>query len=174
MSRTLSIRRGSLTLLDASEAWPTLAPEFPRARWDERVLSADGDASAEGPRAGFFRNVCQTASGGSYAVFLGGRFEPAASPTLTVRVAVGTAEGAMDPTLSSAVLLGAARALEGATRPGGVLTLDRGVIHLVDCKHWAFRGAGAALARALCERFADDEALVAAIETEFFVNSRSG
>lgn len=148
----------------------------PRTSWrgeptrlDEHTFDALDRVDA--PVFAAVRHACQTASGGSYFVFLGGSYRPTPSGALRLVVTSSSGPGAgLRDSEASWVARTVTEAIASwPERPSGEIIVDHALLHEVDNKPWAWRAAAQVVAALLSPGASQwDDAKIDEITTSAF------
>jgi hypothetical protein len=172
--RRVKIWRGGVWLGETAEQILENQAAF-RYSADQRLEQAfEAGPPLAAPAFAAVRNACQTASGGSYFVFLGASYRPAPGAGLRLSVGVSSGAGGLPAEHAMLVLFNLGESIERwASRPSGEIVVEHALVHEVDSKEWAWRGA-ASLVGALLnpDNALLDDAQVAALASGVFQASR--
>ena len=155
MIRKVSTFRGWIILADSPDELTEQRPHscFTSSNTLCHTFSAIPSPPNKQPRAVLLFNACQTASGASYYVLLGGSFQPSTSAELRLVVQIGfydNRQHGLDAPEAGIVQKNMIEHInDWPQRLGGEITISHALMHEVDSKNWAWGYGAKVVAEAL-------------------------
>lgn len=155
MIRKVSTFRGWVMLADSPDELTQQRPHsfFTSSNTLCHTFSALPSPSNEQQRAVLLFNACQTASGASYYVLLGGSFQPSTSTELKLIVQIGyydSCQHGLDAPEAAIVQKNMIEQInDWPHRLGGEIIISHALMHAVDSKNWAWGYGAKVIAEAL-------------------------